>query len=202
MIADYHSCYYQFSLTGLYVVYNADIFPPEINAADAILLCANKIFPTATDAKECFNAPGLISAEDDCREVVLTIEDKDAAACSAVVEIKAVAQGCEERDPEDTTTLDVPVAVDNDPPEVSCTVATQGLTGNGAGVFTDLELNFTAVDGGGMCTATEDLAVTIEVLSNEVIATGGDEVSYTWNLIKRGPMPSNLHSRLCVLPCL
>lgn len=50
----------------------------------------------------------------------------------------------------------------------------QDLTGNGAGVFRDLGFTFTAVD---ECTSTKDLAVTIEVLSNEVVTTG-DEVSY------------------------
>lgn len=50
----------------------------------------------------------------------------------------------------------------------------QDLTGNGAGVFRDLGFTFTAVDD---CTSTKDLAVTIEVLSNEVVTTG-DEVSY------------------------
>lgn len=50
----------------------------------------------------------------------------------------------------------------------------QDLTGNGAGVFRDLGFTFTAVD---VCTSTKDLAVTIEVLSNEVVTTG-DEVSY------------------------
>ena len=63
--------------------------------------------------------------------------------------------------------------VDNDPPEVNCTLGTQGLLGNGAGVFTDLSFSFTAVD---QCTATDNLEVTIEVLSNEVVNTG-EEVS-------------------------
>ena len=49
-----------------------------------------------------------------------------------------------------------------------------GLTGNGASVFTDLGFTFTAVDGGKKCTDTKDLAVTVEVLSNEVVATGDD----------------------------
>ena len=51
------------------------------------------------------------------------------------------------------------------------------LSGNGAGVFTDLDFSFTAVDGGDKCTDTKDLAVTIEVLSDEVVTTG-EEVSY------------------------
>ena len=44
-------------------------------------------------------------------------------------------------------------------------------------MFTDLGFSFTAVDGGKKCTETKDLEVTIEVLSNEVVATGA-EVSY------------------------
>ena len=48
------------------------------------------------------------------------------------------------------------------------------MTGTGAGVFTDLGFNFTAVDGGTKCTDTEDLKVNIEVLSNEMVTTGED----------------------------
>ena len=43
-------------------------------------------------------------------------------------------------------------------------------------MFTDLGFNFTAVDGGKKCTDTKDLALTIEVLSNEMVTTG-EEVS-------------------------
>ena len=43
-------------------------------------------------------------------------------------------------------------------------------------MFTDLGFSFTAVDGGKKCTDTKDLEVSIEVLSNEVVATG-EEVS-------------------------
>lgn len=84
--------------------------------------------------------------------------------------------GCGNRTVEDTTELDISVAVDNDPPVVKCTLGTQGLAGTGAGVFTDLAFSFTAIDGGDKCTEIDDLAVTIEVLSNEVVATG-EEVS-------------------------
>lgn len=56
-----------------------------------------------------------------------------------------------------------------------------GLSGNGAGVFTDLGFSFTAVDGGKKCTETKDLEVKMEVLSNEVVATG-EEVSYMTSL--------------------
>ena len=41
-------------------------------------------------------------------------------------------------------------------------------------MFTDLGFNFTAVDGGKKCTDTKDLALTIEVLSNEMVTTGED----------------------------
>jgi len=51
------------------------------------------------------------------------------------------------------------------------------LSGTGAGVFTDLGFTFTAVDGGKKCTDTKDLEVSIEVLSNEIVATG-EEVSH------------------------
>ena len=46
-------------------------------------------------------------------------------------------------------------------------------------MFTDLGFSFNAVDGGKKCTDTKDLEVSIEVLSNEVVATG-EEVSYNF----------------------
>jgi len=58
-------------------------------------------------------------------------------------------------------------------------VSFSGLSGTGAGVFTDLGFSFTAVDGGKKCTDTKDLEVSIEVLSNEVVATG-EEVRYNF----------------------
>ena len=48
-------------------------------------------------------------------------------------------------------------------------------------MFTDLGFSFTAVDGGKKCTDTKDLEVSIEVLSNEMVATG-EEVSYVTSL--------------------
>ena len=48
-------------------------------------------------------------------------------------------------------------------------------------MFTDLGFSFTAVDGGKKCTDTKDLEVSIEVLSNEMVATG-EEVSYATSL--------------------
>ena len=81
--------------------------------------------------------------------------------------------------PDPNEKADEAVDVDVDPPKVSCTLSTQGLLGNGAGVFTDLGFNFTAVDTGKKCTDTEDLEVSIEVLSNEVVTTG-EEVSFVF----------------------
>ena len=74
--------------------------------------------------------------------------------------------------PDPNEKADKDVDVDNNPPEVSCSLETQGLLGNGAGVFKDLSFDFTAVGGGNKCTDTEDLKVAIEVLSNEVVVTG------------------------------
>eukprot|EP00581_Thalassiosira_minuscula_P005786 CAMPEP_0183744146 /NCGR_PEP_ID=MMETSP0737-20130205/65580_1 /TAXON_ID=385413 /ORGANISM="Thalassiosira miniscula, Strain CCMP1093" /LENGTH=2327 /DNA_ID=CAMNT_0025979781 /DNA_START=237 /DNA_END=7220 /DNA_ORIENTATION=- len=71
------------------------------------------------------------------------------------------------------------VDIDEDSPAVTCNLATQNLAGNGIGIFTDLKFTFTAVDTGNKCTATEDLEVTIEVLSNEVVATGEDMVIFS-----------------------
>ena len=102
-----------------------------------------------------------------------------------------------------TDELGEAVDIDVDPPVVTCNLGTQGmlfhmntclsnanvdpthlllvvslhdsgLTGTGAGVFTDLGFNFTAVDGGKKCTDTKDLKVNIEVLSNEMVTTGED----------------------------
>ena len=119
----------------------------------------------------------MVSAVDDCKDVDLIIEAKDGApVCSALIGFKATALGCGNRTVEDTTELEITVDIDNDPPVVSCSLGTQDLLGNGAGVFKDLDFSFTAVDGGDQCTATEDLKVMIEVLSNEVVVTG-EEVS-------------------------
>ena len=72
--------------------------------------------------------PGLVSAVDDCKEVDLTFEDKDAPVCSAIISIKAVALGCGSHIVEDTTTttLNFTVAVDGDRPLVTCDLGTQG----------------------------------------------------------------------------
>lgn len=64
--------------------------------------------------------------------------------------------------------------VDNDPPEVDCFIATQNLCGLGG--FTDLLFSYTAADVDD-CTAVEDLEMSIEILSNEVVETG-KEVGY------------------------
>lgn len=154
-----------------------DIYPPEISASNAITTCGDKIFPTSQDALDCFSAPGLVSAVDDCREVDLSFEEKDAPTCSAIIGIKAVALGCGNRGPEDTTEIDVTVAIDDKEPEVTCKIGAQDLEGyKRYGDLKDLHFSFTAVDV-DECTDTDDLAVTIEVLSNEKIAVD-DEVSH------------------------
>ena len=57
----------------------------------------------------------------------------------------------------------------------------------------DLDFSFTAVD---ECTDSDDLSVTIEVLSNEKVAVG-DEVSHIPNLLQ---LPSTcIHSNLRLL---
>ena len=109
------------------------MFPPEINAAAAILRCADKSFTASQDALDCFGTPGLVSAVDDCKVVDLTFEVKDASTCSATIGIKATALGCESesRVNEDTTEIDVPVAIDREKPEVTCELGTQFLDGKG-----------------------------------------------------------------------
>ncbi len=164
-----------------------DVFPPEIDAAAAILRCADKTFPTSQDALDCFGTPGLVSAVDDCKQVDLTFEDKDASSCSAIIGIKATAMGCENRTNEDTTEIDVPVAIDSEKPEVTCKLGTQNLEGKGYRKLVDLDFSFTASD---KCTDSDDLAVTIEVLSNEKVAAG-DAVSHIPNLLQL------LHSSTC-----
>ena len=84
---------------------------------------------------------------------------------------------CEEEELK-TVAEPVNVIVDNDPPVVNCTLETQDMRGKGAGVYTDLKLSFTAVDGGVKCTPTGELDVVLEVLSDEVVE-GGNEVSST-----------------------
>ena len=120
----------------------------------------------------------MVTAVDDCREVDLTFEDKDASICSAIIGIKATALGCGSRIDEDTTEIDVTVAIDSKKPEVTCELGTQDLYGKGYGEFADLDFSFTAID---ECTDADDLAVTIEVLSNEKVAIG-DDVSNIPNL--------------------
>lgn len=80
------------------------------------------------------------------------------------------------------------VDIDDAVPLVTCSLGTQNLTGKGAGVFTDLAFDFTAVDGGNKCTATEDLKVTIEVLSNEMVANGENMV-YISKTLNSGEAP-------------
>jgi len=75
--------------------------------------------------------------------------------------------GCENRPLEDTTEIDVTVAVDDKKPQVTCNIGAQDLYGSGG--FRNLDFSFTAVDE-DECTDTDDLAVTIEVLSNEAVA--------------------------------
>lgn len=152
-----------------------DIFPPEIKASHGILRCSDKIYPSVEDAVNCFRMPGLVSAYDDCMETVVSFAGKDKTGCSANVEITAVAQGCGAR-PQDTTTLVIPIKIDNDPPVVSCNLGTQGMTGSGHGIYRDLQFVYSATDGGSACTATEDLKVIIEVFSTEVM-TNGEGVS-------------------------
>ena len=57
---------------------------------------------------------------DNCKQVHLTFVTRNEDACSATVSIKAVSQGCTERITEDTTELDVPVAVDGAAPVIHC----------------------------------------------------------------------------------
>ena len=151
-----------------------DVIPPEIDASEAVSLCNQKIFTSADDALECFDTPGLVTATDDCMEVELSFSKTDAVdGCSTTVHINAEALGCGKRPEEDTTVLNVEVSIDEDPPEVECNLLAQNLTGTGAGNFTDLGFSFSAVDGGSVgCTATEDLAISIKVYSNEVVETG------------------------------
>lgn len=149
-----------------------DIFPPEIDAGEAILHCRSKAHASASEAEGCLASSGLVSATDDCKKVRLEFNHTENESCSTNVSITAIAEGCGER-PEDVTVLVVEnIGVDGDLPHVECKLGTQKLTGNGAGVFTDLKLTYVAYDTGGKCTDTEDLKVTITVLSNEVVETG------------------------------
>ena len=74
-----------------------------------MLWCSNKIFPTPTDAVQCFSS--LVSAVDDCKDVELTVGSTTLGE-GATIEIKAVALGCGNRTVEDTTILEVTVIID------------------------------------------------------------------------------------------
>jgi hypothetical protein len=149
-----------------------DVFPPEIDAVEAILHCRSKTHASGSEAEGCFASSGLVTATDDCKKVRLEFNHTEDKSCSTKVWITAIAEGCGERH-EDVTVLGVEnIGVDGDPPHVECKLGTQKLTGNGAGVFTDLKLTYVAYDTGGKCTETKDLQVTITVLSNEVVETG------------------------------
>jgi len=153
---------------------------------DVIMTASDSATNTASDTCQVIVVPFCDSSADpnDCEVINGALYFKKSAVNASVdmsqrsyviAEEELVWQsGLELPDPEEEA--DVSVDVDIDPPEVSCSLGTQGLLGNGAGVFTDLGFNFTAVDGGKKCTNTEDLVVTIEVLSNEVVVTG-EEVS-------------------------
>lgn len=155
-----------------------DVFPPEIDASTAIEQCSDKIFDNAAEALACIQTDGFVSAVDDCKEVALTIEDTGdvSPSCSATVLIKAIAIGCQER-PEDTSELEVVLDVDGDDPVVECTIGNKHLNGTGAGVFTNLKFDYTAIDGGDECTSPDELAVSIDIYSSEVVETGEEMVS-------------------------
>jgi hypothetical protein len=154
-----------------------DVFPPEIDAKSAIVRCSSEYYASAAEAVSCFQTPGLVTAVDDCKPVRLEFSHAD-ESCSTDVTMTAIAEGCGERATEDTTVLVVKgIKVDGDPPHVECSIGAPKMTGNGAGVFTDLKLSYIAYDTGGKCTDTSDLTVTLEILSNEVVETG-EEVSY------------------------
>lgn len=113
-----------------------------------------------------------MTAADDCKPTRLDFGHTD-NSCSADVSITTTAEGCGERSDKDITVLLVEgVKVDGDPPHVECAIGAPKMTGNGAGVFTDLQLSYVAYDTGGKCTSTQELEVTVEVLSNEVVETG------------------------------
>lgn len=149
-----------------------DIFPPEIDAKTAIVQCSSEYYASAAKAELCFHTPGLVTAVDDCKPVRLEFGHTD-ESCSTDVSITAIAEGCGERANEDTTLLVVQgIKIDGDPPHVECSIGSPKMTGNGAGVFTDLKLSYVAYDTGGKCTDTSELKVTVEILSNEVVETG------------------------------
>lgn len=160
-----------------------DIFPPEIDAKEAILNCSGKTHASASDAESCFTTPGLVTAADDCKQVRLEFDHTSEDICSTDVSITAIAEGCGERPVEDITALVVQgIQVDGGSPHVSCAIGAPKMTGNGAGVFTDLKLSYVAYDTGGKCTATEELTVAVEVLSNEVVETGEEVRSWAYHL--------------------
>ncbi|KAL9191170.1 hypothetical protein ACHAXT_000876, partial [Thalassiosira profunda] len=149
---------------------------PALDTTRSIQFCEDKIFATIEEGKMCVldNA----KAEDvagGCRPIETNVTAAPGGStCEYEVTTTANIKDCEEEELK-TVAEPVNVIVDNDPPVVSCTLETQDMRGKGAGVYTDLKLSFTAVDGGVKCTPTGELDVVLEVLSDEV-AEGGNEM--------------------------
>jgi hypothetical protein len=98
-----------------------DIFPPDIDATLAFLECGNKTFTDATEAMECVAAH--TSAVDDCKAVATDTTTATIDECTATVTFTAIAQGCNGRIPEDTSTVAIPVKLDKQAPIVKCSFA-------------------------------------------------------------------------------
>ena len=137
---------------------------------------SHNIYKTAQEAVDCFKTPGQISAVDDCKTAEFTIENTAGISCSTTVQVKVSAKGCGNHDPEDITTINITITTDNKEPQVTCNLGTQEMKGTGAGVLINLNFSYTATDGVGKYTATENLKIIIEVFNTEKVVTG-DEVS-------------------------
>lgn len=97
-----------------------DIFPPELDLAYAVDYCQSKSFSSEEEAVNCLLERA--TAEDDCRPVEITaqVTPETTGTPTPIIVISAVAQGCGNRVPEDTTTASITLGVDGDGPTVTC----------------------------------------------------------------------------------
>merc|ERR1712183_606627 len=80
-----------------------DIFPPDLDLSIASQECGNKIHASTEDGINCIASHA--KAEDDCLPVSLSVSTLPGTShlCNPTAEVKAVANGCNNRDIEDTT---------------------------------------------------------------------------------------------------
>ncbi|KAL3915524.1 MAG: hypothetical protein SGILL_005611 [Bacillariaceae sp.] len=106
-----------------------------------------------------------VQVVDDCLlNIDLTFTTVDDGSPNYSIVVDATAKGCGDRDADKASqTFNIFVA-DGTPPEVTCSLGTTGLKGNGAGVYVDAQLLIMATDD----RSTGKLAYDVTVLANEL----------------------------------